>query len=218
MLKQYALLMLCIAFCGCKDEENKLTKIEESFGKITSVFFITDSIGFGRSRVDGYIYHVSEMLPGINIGEPLKNSRGTPQIIENLNWYREEYPVDTHEYVMINAGLWDSNGVNTPQTSLDEYEFNVEYIIDWFTANGYKVVWINTTNVTGQIISYNQMIDGYNQIASRICEERNIPIYDMNFLQHVSPYELKWDDTHFQQNSVVLQADHLSEWILNFEY
>ena len=148
--------------------------------KLPTVLVLGDSISIGytlklRERLDGQF---NVVRPTNGDGTPI-NCVSTQRALENLDkWLAQHRP----DLVTFNFGLWDIASEQRGTTSItpDQYAENLRTISTRLKATGAKIFWVNSTYVPdGATARENENLIKFNQVASNLMTELNIPVIDL---------------------------------------
>ena len=190
------------------------------------VLLIGDSISMG------YTKDTREMLKGIaNVHRPPFNCMHSTYVAENIkDWLGKE----KWDVVHFNAGIWDShfldkNGhivsvkdsindyskVDKIRTSLEEYENNLNIILDAIISTGAKPVFATTTPIPKWIDKQRAHLNSLNEIAKNLMFYKQVQVNDL--YNYSLPYLQEWQQTdrvHFNPLGNKQLAKQVSEEIL----
>ena len=184
------------------------------------LFLIGDSIRMG------YEPFVRQNLEGkAEIYSPPENCRFTQYTLRYLHEWTATVPADEIDLVHWNNGLWDINQLYGDEnlTPLDVYIAFLRRI-----ANRIKILMpkaqiifalttpvIEEQNNPVSVISNND-INKYNDAASRLMAELNIPVNDLYGAASTFPQSLYRDRLHFTEEGYKLLADHVTDMCIQW--
>jgi hypothetical protein len=197
------------------------TASEEGLPK---VLILGDSISIG------YFPAVRAALQGkASVSRPNTNCGDTPRGLRHL----EQWLGDTKwDVIHFNWGLWDlcyrhpeaktygnrDKVHGTLSVTPGDYEKNLTALVDRLQRTGAVLVWASTTVVPeGEVGRFVGDDSKYNDVASKIMNERGIPINDLHVLSSAFPPEMfvKRGDVHFTKAGSELLATQVSKSILS---
>ena len=155
-------------------------------GERKKIFLIGDSL-----RV-GYCPYVKENLEQeYDVVYPDENCRNTQYVLTSLLGWKQMFKnAESVVAVTFNCGHWDVAHWNKSEDSLtspEVYGHNIRKIIKQlriFFPNA-KLLFFTTTPMAPIDYSWhtnprsNEEIERYNEIATRVCKEENVPVKDM---------------------------------------
>jgi lysophospholipase L1-like esterase len=195
------------------------TASEEGLPK---VLIIGDSISIG------YFPAVREALKGkASVSRPNTNCGDTPRGLRHLNQWLGDTKWDV---IHFNWGLWDlcyrnpeaktygnRDKVNGKlSVTPEDYEKNLNMLVDSLQKTGASLIWASTTMVPegedGRFVGDDVK---YNAIASKVMNERGIPINDLHAVSSAFPPTMfvKPGDVHFKKPGSEMLADKVAESI-----
>lgn len=190
---------------------------------IPKVLIIGDSISIG------YTPYVTKMIEGkAHIARIKGNGEHTSTGLKKLDSWIGKTQWDL---IHFNWGLWDlcyrhpkskvqgkRDKVNgTVTTSLNQYEKNLEELVQRLKQTGAQLIWANTTFVpegeAGRILGDD---DKYNQAAARVMKKHDVTINDLNTLTASFPanYFSKPGDVHYTGEGYSKIAEQVADAIL----
>lgn len=114
------------------------------------------------------------------------------------------------------------------QVSIEDYQSNLEDIVQVADELKVKLIWVRTTpvdeaqhNTAGSgIFRYSEDVDTYNSAADKIMATRNVSAIDLNGFTNSlgAATELLYDGRHFNEPVRRLQAAYISGWLDNFKF
>ena len=136
--------------------------------------------GYGPDT--GYVYNKHE------------NGGTAANVVTFIDWASEN-----GNFLWVNAGIHDAN----KGTPLDVYADNVREIIMSARRKNMQVVWCTTLEL--QIVD----VSPYNEVATSIMYELNVPVYDINRLD----IEISFDNYHMTPKSTAHVGSKIRDWI-----
>ena len=192
---------------------------------IAEIACITCSSGWGSGAnpYSGWVAHLQNSLKSYcKVNRPGFNSQGTPEImtrfmgvIANQNY---DDILTTADTVVINAGIWESNGWNgTAEIAPHTYEGNVRWITEHLRSLGKQVIWVNSTTIESPFIEegvehVNNNIYAFNNRLMQLGFDMEFPVYGMQYHQVNIPLQT-YDGVHFTSASVVAQSNLLTDYL-----
>ncbi|AQQ09486.1 GDSL-like Lipase/Acylhydrolase [Sedimentisphaera cyanobacteriorum] len=171
--------------------------VAASQDKLANVLIIGDSISIG------YTPHVRQLLQGkANVIHNEGNAGPTSKGLEEIEKWLGDKKLDL---IHFNWGLHDlcyrnpeSNRLNkrdkkhgTITNSLEQYEKNLEILVDRLKKTGAKLIWASTTVVPegepGRIAGDEVK---YNKLAKKVIRKHGIPINDLYAMTKIFPEQL----------------------------
>ena len=177
------------------------------------VLIIGDSISIG------YTLPLRAALKDVaNVHRPPENCQHTRKGLEMINQWLGERQWDL---IHFNWGLHDlkyvdargrramppiGKQVSTPE----EYESNLDKLVQRLQRTGAKLIWTPTTPVPeGASGRLPEDLPRYNQAARRVIDRRGVEVDDMNaFIAAKKIPHIRPDDVHFSTTASVLLAEH----------
>lgn len=154
--------------------------------KLPRVLLIGDSISIG------YTVDVRKMLAGTaNVHRPLTNCGPTTNGVKNIDawlgdgkWDVIHFNWGLHDLKYISAKGDSLVPVDAPgarqQVPIDEYEKNLNLLVERLKKTGAKLIWRNTTPVPegarGRFVADSAK---YNEAAARVMKRHGVPIHDL---------------------------------------
>lgn len=192
------------------------------------VLLIGDSISLG------YTNDVCEMLKGIaNVYRPPVNCMHSAYVAENIkNWLSD----GKWDVVHFNAGIWDchyldknnniisdegrgavsdSSGMKRIRTSLEEYEKNLNIILDAIVSAGAIPIFASTTLVPRWNEEQRAHLRSLNEVAKSLMFYKQVQVNDL--YNYSLPNLKEWqanDQAHFTSSGYKKLAKKVSEEIL----
>lgn len=177
----------------------------------------------GDSIRMGYDDYVKEILSEYDVYyDELDNGKFSSYTIWQFNQLNKKYgPFDI---VHFNTGYWDMNkeGPNKePQTPINTYISNLEFLISLIKETGSKIIFATTTPICDDLIhnrkyqktNYrNKWVIDYNKAAIKLMKKLNIPINDLYKLLLVKSknyYKCK-DSLHLTEEGYKLCANKVA--------
>lgn len=128
------------------------------------------------------------------------------------------------DVVLLNCGLHDiKRDPKTHAIAIDpqEYESNLNAIVDLLRSNRVDIVWINTTPVddarhnslSKQFHRYNADVKRYNEIADKVFTRDRISIIDLYTFTSQLGNNHYIDHVHFDETTRALQAAFISGFL-----
>jgi len=203
--------------------------------KKQSIFLIGDSISIE------YWKHLKEYISGFatldrkrDDGEALKNldvplgaNGGDSKMVLLYLESKVKEPGFKPDYMLINCGLHDiKRNPQSQKIQIEEHEYcgNIRKIFELLKKNNIKPIWINTTWVVDKnhnskskaFYRYNADVIKYNEIASNVCKEFDIPIIDLyTFSKNLGEEQIR-DHVHYTPNAQTLQASYIAGFVQKY--
>ena len=144
----------------------------------------------------------------------------------NVLEYLKLLPDIEYDILLLNCGLHDiktREGIR--QVSEENYEKNLEEIMELVLKRGKKIVWVNSTPVDDErhnnsnksFQRYNEDLLMYNQIAKMVIEKKQIPIIDLYGFTNSLDMPLYADHVHFVEPVRKLQAAYIAGCLKTLE-
>jgi lysophospholipase L1-like esterase len=146
---------------------------------------------------------------------------GTSKRVLDYLIYMYEKPDFKPDILLVNAGLHDlaiPDKTQTHRVAIDDYEKNVESVINLAKKHNTTLVWIRTTPVNDEIHNsraegfqrHNADVIAYNAVADRLCKKHNIPEIDLYQFTLNLNEDLYPDHVHFNKPVRKLQAAYIA--------
>ncbi len=178
----------------------------------------------GDSIRMGYQHTVYNLLSeNYEIWQPTENGGNSRNIVAHLDDWMINKPADI---IHINCGLHDLRkeyGSDIPAISLEEYEENLRTIFSRVNAEtDAKIIWVSTTPVNQQwhhetkgFDRFEADVNKYNEVATKIATEMNIPINDLNAVVVANDRDkmLLPDGVHFTHEGYDILGKAVAEFI-----
>jgi lysophospholipase L1-like esterase len=164
--------------------------------KLPRVLLIGDSISID------YTTYVRQALNGkVNLHRTRENAGSTTNGLANLkSWLGK----DKWDLIYFNFGLHDlrSVGEKGHVASLEEYEKNLEQIVEGLKKTGAKLIWASTTPVpNGKVTPPRRSEDVplYNAAAKKVMDKNGVQVHDLYSLAlpNLEKWQLK-NNVHFK--------------------
>ena len=212
MRKRLSLTLLALAFAASAQEAPRAEfKAITDDPKLPRVLIIGDSISIG------YTLPLRAALKGVaNVHRPAENCAHTWRGLEMIDEWLGEGKWDL---IHFNWGLHDLKYVDAegqralpPKgkqvSTLEEYETNLEKLVQRLEKTGAKLIWRPTTPVPeGADGRYPADLPKFNKAASRVIERHKIEVDDMNaFIAAEKIPHIKPGDVHFTKEASALLA------------
>lgn len=138
--------------------------------------------------------------------------------------------VSTHgafaDFILINAGLHDikidTEAGDSRQVEIDQYEENLEAIVDCVESSGMVMIWIRSTPVDSEIHNarkrfrrYSEDLEAYNKVADRVMNANDVPDIDLyRFTCNLGPLkDLFCDHVHFTETVREKQGAYIAGYL-----
>ncbi|MGL4453188.1 MAG: SGNH/GDSL hydrolase family protein [Sarcina sp.] len=201
--------------------------------KKRSIFVIGDSVSIH------YGPYLKEMLKNkfnydrkrglddalINLDRPIGANAGDSKMILDY-LIEEETKGINYDILIINSGLHDirtERNTGSKQINEDEYEFNLNKIIDIAKRISNKVIWITTTPIIDEIhnsrkggfLRYSEDLEVYNMIAKTVMENKDVEIIDLYSFTKDLGKDIYCDHVHFTNEVRRLQSVFITGYLSN---
>lgn len=179
-------------------------------------FYEYDRKGYIKGAYDIY----TRLVEGFDINKctPV-NGGDSGQCLQ----YIKDNPDIEYDIFLLNCGAHDIRTKDGKiQVEANVYEKNLREIIPIIKKNGKKLIWVTTAPVDDEIHDkfcpsmqrYNRDVVKYNEIASKVMMENNVPIIDLyNFTKNID-LPLYEDHVHYNFEVRRLQASFILGAIL----
>jgi lysophospholipase L1-like esterase len=158
-------------------------KGDPTFAKVTDDPKLPRVLIIGDSISIGYTPALREMLKGkANVHRIATNGGPTSNGIKNVEaWLGKE----KWDVIHFNFGLHDLKVMpdGKHQVEREQYEKNLETLVDRFQKTGAKVIWATTTPVPEGTLNPPRRfgdVAEYNAVAAKVMAEKNVAIDDLN--------------------------------------
>jgi len=152
------------------------------------------------------VYYQREMWKDILSATSLNNGHAHLAYASLVEAYKNEN--FSPDYIMVNFGL---HMIRTHGEKLDEYGQWVQKFIDLAKKNNTDLIWVTTTPYALYRAQQNVTIKQFNEIASQIAKENNVPIIDLyscteELVKEFDEWNVYIDGVHFREDIKEKQA------------
>jgi len=178
--------------------------------------FLAGRMDYDRKQDDGGVVK--------DLGVPENANGGDSRMV--LEYLREKVkdPGFSPGYLLLNCGLHDIKRnvhTNELQVKPDNYEQNLQAIIDLMTDQDIQVIWIRTTQVVDTIHNarakqfkrYSADQEHYNQIADQVMNANNIPAIDLYEFTKELGVDQFIDHVHYNERTRELQGAFIAGYL-----
>ncbi len=150
------------------------------------------------------------------------NGGDSSQVLEYLTMEQEKGV--TYDILLLNCGLHDiriDKNTKRYQVDIDEYEINLNHIIEKAVKMSKTVIWVATTQVIDEIhngrtdmfLRYEKDLLEYNRIADKVMKEHIIPVIDLYTYTKQYGGEAFLDHVHYKDETRRLQAGYIAGFL-----
>lgn len=189
-MKLTSLFTFCLCLIAITTTATAQKKPNPAFAKVTDVEGLPRVLLIGDSISIGYTVDVQKMLKGqANVHRIPTNGGPTTRGLQNIDSWLGEKPWDV---IHFNWGLHDLKYMNEKgtlvavekgkqQVAIEDYEANLEKLVQRLQKTNAELVWRNTTPVpVGSVGRIPGDEVKYNAVAQKVMDKHNIVIEDMH--------------------------------------
>ena len=228
-----------------KSDDKGAQYITTDFIDMPRVLIIGDSVSIGYTRFLQNLLNDDEHVGVLRImkppwSDPIKESRlnrsldpmnaqDTEYGIEKIDFWLSQFGGIKWDLIYFNFGLHDIKHVDVDGVSFlsrelggkllvlpDDYEDNLEILIERLKQSTKQLVWNNITPIpVGSRARYNEHAVLYNQIASSVMEQNDVPTLDLYTPSNNNMSDWMLDkNVHFNDEGYKALAEIIAEDIL----
>ena len=224
------LSLVCVASVSVDAQEKSKAKDtpNPAFAEVEDVAGLPRVLLIGDSISIGYTVPVREALKGtVNVHRPKANCGPTSTALKSIDAWLGDGKWDV---IHFNWGLHDlkymgPNGENLgdpgdpknhQQVPPDEYEKNLQQLVERLRMTGAKLIWRNTTPVpagaSGRVVGDSQK---YNTVAAKVMKQHGIEVHDLcSFVVARQDQIMLPADVHFTKEGYDALAQEVAAVIL----